>query len=111
MFCFLFTGIEKLIDVLPMGDDPAAVYNIGNNNPEDLLRFIEVLEDCLIKEGVITKPAKKEFLPMQAGDVYQTYADVTPLENMIGFKPKTSIEVGLSNFAKWYKNFYFGKDE
>ena len=107
----IVTGIEKLIDVLPMGDDPAAVYNIGNNNPEDLLRFIEVLEDCLIKEGVITKPAKKEFLPMQAGDVYQTYADVTPLENMIGFKPKTSIEVGLSNFAKWYKNFYFGKDE
>lgn len=102
----IVTGIEKLIDIPPVGDAPAEVYNIGNNQPEDLLRFIEVLETCLISEGVISAPAKKEFLPMQAGDVYQTYADVTPLEKKIGFKPSTSIEEGLSRFAKWYKNFY-----
>ena len=102
----IVTGIEKLIKLPPNGDEPAEVYNIGNNQPEDLLRFIEVLETCLIREGVISEPAKKEFLPMQAGDVYQTYADVTPLQNKIGFKPSTPIEEGLSRFAKWYKNFY-----
>ena len=102
----IVTGIEKLIDIPPLGDAPAEVYNIGNNQPEDLLRFIEVLETCLIREGVISEPAKKEFLPMQAGDVYQTFADVTPLQNKIGFKPSTSIEEGLSKFAKWYKKFY-----
>lgn len=107
----IVTGIEKLIDFPPTGDSPAEVYNIGNNNPEDLLRFIEVLEDCLIKEGIVLEPAKKEFLPMQAGDVYQTFADVKPLEDKIGFKPQTSIEEGLSRFAKWYKNFYLGKGE
>lgn len=107
----IVTGIERLIACPPEGDAPAAVYNIGNNNPEDLLRFIEVLENCLLTEGVITEPAKKEFLPMQAGDVYQTYADVKPLQEKVGFKPETPIEEGLARFAKWYKNFYFGKDE
>lgn len=67
---------------------------------------IEVLEKALIKEGVITEPAKKEFLPMQPGDVYQTYADVTELMNDFDFKPSTSIEKGLGEFAKWYKSFY-----
>lgn len=107
----IVTGIEKLIALPPTGDAPAEVYNIGNNNPEDLLRFIEVLETCLIKEGIVSAPAKKEFLPMQAGDVYQTYADVKPLEEKIGFKPQTSIEEGLSRFAKWYKSFYCGEEE
>ena len=107
----IVTGIEKLIDFPPNGVVPAEVYNIGNNKPEDLLRFIQVLEECLFKEGIITEPAKKEFLPMQAGDVYQTFADVKPLEEKIGFKPQTSIEEGLSRFAKWYKSFYFEKDE
>lgn len=102
----IVTGIRKLIPLPPTGDVPAEVYNIGNNKPEDLLRFIEVLEACLIKEGVITAPAEKEFLPMQQGDVYQTYADVTPLIEKVGFKPETTIEEGLSRFAKWYKEFY-----
>lgn len=102
----IVTGIRKLIPLPPTGDVPAEVYNIGNNKPEDLLRFIEVLEACLIKEGVIAAPAEKEFLPMQQGDVYQTYADVTPLMEKVGFKPETTIEEGLSRFAKWYKEFY-----
>ncbi len=106
----IVTGIRKLIPLPPTGDVPAEVYNIGNNKPEDLLRFIEVLEACLIKEGVITAPAEKEFLPMQQGDVYQTYADVTPLIEKVGFKPETTIEEGLSRFAKWYKEFYSNKE-
>ena len=99
-------GIRKLILCVPQGDTPAEVYNIGNNKPETLLHFIEVLERCLIQEKVISVPAEKEFLPMQKGDVYQTYADVTPLIEKVGFKPETPIEEGLSSFAKWYKEFY-----
>lgn len=106
----IVTGIEKLMPLAPEGEDPAEVYNIGNNKPEDLLRYIEVLEKCLIEEGVIDKPAEKEFLPMQQGDVYQTFADVSPLMEKVGFKPETTIEEGLSRFAKWYKEFY-GKKE
>ena len=99
-------GIRGLIPLAPSGEVPAEVYNIGNNKPENLLRFIEVLEECLLREGVIAVPAEKELLPMQQGDVYQTYADVTPLMEKIGFKPDTPIEEGLSRFAKWYKEFY-----
>ena len=76
------------------------VYNIGNNNPEKLMYFIETLENALGEK------AKKEFLPMQPGDVYQTYADINPLFNDFGFKPKTSIEDGLNKFVKWYKEYY-----
>ncbi len=102
----IVTGIRRLIPLPPTGDAPADVFNIGNNKPEELLHFIEVLESCLLAEGVITEPAKKEFLPMQAGDVYQTFADVTPLTEKVGFKPQTPIEEGLARFAKWYKSFY-----
>ncbi|MGN0571792.1 MAG: NAD-dependent epimerase/dehydratase family protein [Candidatus Fimenecus sp.] len=105
----IVTGICKLIPCPPAGEDPSVVYNIGNNKPEDLLHYIEVLENCLMAEGIISAPAEKEFLPMQPGDVYQTYADVTPLERKIGFKPETTIEEGLSRFAKWYKAFYLTK--
>ena len=106
----IVTGICKLIPLTPEGDDPYAVYNIGNNKPEDLLHFVEVLESVLISEGIINEPAKKEFLPMQKGDVYQTYADVAPLMDKVGFKPETTIDEGLSRFAKWYKEFYLRKD-
>lgn len=99
-------GVENMLCNPPQGNDPAKIYNIGNNKPEDLMTYIEVLEKALIKEGVITEPAKKEFLPMQPGDVYQTYADVTELMNDFDFKPSTSIEKGLGEFAKWYKSFY-----
>lgn len=104
-------GIRKLMVLPPEGDEPSDVYNIGNNKPEDLLHFIEVLENCLMNEGIITAPAEKEFLPMQKGDVYQTYADVAPLTEKVGFKPDTPIEKGLARFAKWYKEFYMSEQK
>lgn len=82
------------------------VYNIGNNQPESLKVFVETLEECLLNEGIINKPAEKEYLPMQRGDVYQTYADVDELVKDFNFKPSTSLKDGLSRYAKWYKEFY-----
>lgn len=70
------------------------------------MNFVNILENCLIKEGIIKEPGKKELLPMQAGDVYQTFADVSELERDFGFKPSTTLEQGLSAFTKWYKVFY-----
>ncbi len=96
-------GIENMLCNPPEKDengDRAVVYNIGNNSPEKLMYFIETLENALGKK------AEKEFLPMQPGDVYQTYADVTPLVEKFGFKPSTSIETGLAEFVKWYKEYY-----
>ena len=84
---------------------PYKIYNIGNSRPESLLRFVETLEQCLMAEGVISEPGKKELLPMQPGDVYQTYADVTELERDFGFKPATPLETGLARFAEWYKGW------
>ena len=68
--------------------------------------FVETLEECLLNEGIINKPAEKEYLPMQPGDVYQTYADVDELVKDFNFKPSTSLKDGLSRYAKWYKEFY-----
>lgn len=102
-------GIKNVIQKSPeLTEDgaPYKIYNIGNNKPESLLKFVEILETCLINEGIISQPGKKEFLPMQAGDVYQTYADVKELEKDFNFKPSTSLEEGLSQFAHWYKNYY-----
>lgn len=79
---------------------PYKVFNIGNNNPENLMRYIEVLEQHLGKE------AKKDFLPLQPGDVPETYADTTALEDYIGFKPETSLEEGIGEFVKWYRAYY-----
>ena len=85
---------------------PYKIYNIGNSRPESLLHFVETLERCLMAEGVISESGKKELLPMQPGDVYQTYADVAELERDFGFKPATPLETGLSRFVEWYKSFY-----
>ena len=96
-------GIENLLCNPPMEDEKGAsykIYNIGNNKPEKLMDYIATLEKCLGKE------AKKEFLPMQPGDVYQTYADVSDLMEDFGFKPDTTIEEGLTKFAKWFKEYY-----
>ena len=96
-------GIMNMLINPPAPDengDCAKVYNIGNNNPEKLMYFIETLEKA------IGKTAEKEFLPMQPGDVYQTYADVSDLQRDFDFKPSTSIEDGLSRFAKWYFEYY-----
>ncbi len=79
---------------------PYKLYNIGNNNPVELMKFIEVLEDCLGKK------ANKNLLPIQPGDVPETYADVDDLVNDVGFKPATSIEEGINKFVEWYKEYY-----
>lgn len=79
---------------------PYRVYNIGNNNPVNLLAFIETLEKCLGKE------AKKNLLPLQPGDVPDTYADISDLVNDLGYKPGMLLETGIRNFVEWYKNFY-----
>ena len=100
------TGVRAMLCNPPEGEDPARVYNIGNNQPEDLLRFVETLEKCLMDAGLITEPARKEFLPMQPGDVYQTYADVEPLMRDFDFRPDTPLEEGLRRFAEWFKDFY-----
>ena len=69
------------------------------------MRFVDVLEEALIAEGVVEKVTEHEFLPMQPGDVYKTYADVSELEKDFGFRPSTSLEDGLREFARWY-NLY-----
>ena len=79
---------------------PYRIYNIGNNNPVKLLTFIETLEKCLGKEAI------KNLLPLQPGDVPDTYADVSDLISDLGYKPGTLLETGIGNFVEWYKNFY-----
>ena len=102
-------GVAAVMQKLPEKTEdgvPYKVYNIGNSKPEDLLNFVNTLEECLKDAGVIDKPVDKEFLPMQPGDVYQTFADTVDFEKDFGFKPKTTIREGLTAFAKWYKEFY-----
>ncbi|HDM78288.1 MAG TPA: NAD-dependent epimerase/dehydratase family protein, partial [Deltaproteobacteria bacterium] len=107
-------GVVRVTDRIPTGnpewsgDDPDPgssyapyrLYNIGNNQPVQLMKYIEVLEKTLGKE------AKKEFLPMQPGDVPKTYADVDDLIADVGFKPSTPIEEGVERFVKWYREYY-----
>lgn len=102
-------GVEAVMDRPPAETETGArhaVYNIGNNAPENLMGFVETLERVLAEEGVIEGPTAHELLPMQPGDVYQTYADTAPLERDFGFKPNTSLEDGLRKFARWYKRYY-----
>ena len=111
-------GVKRVMQGAPdkkIGEDglpipPYAVYNIGNQNPENLLDFVDILQQELIDAGVLPKnydfEAHKKLVPMQPGDVPITYADTTPLEKDFGFKPSTPLRTGLRNFAKWYKEFY-----
>lgn len=98
-------------DGLPV--PPYAVYNIGNSNPENLLEFVEILQEELICSGVLPQDydfeAHKELVAMQPGDVPVTYADTEPLERDYGFKPATSLRAGLRKFAEWYKDFYLSE--
>jgi UDP-glucuronate 4-epimerase len=107
-------GVVRVLDQAPNGDplwdsnspDPASsrapyrLYNIGSNRPVDLLRYIEVLEQCLGRE------AEKILLPLQAGDVADTFADVTELIRDFGYKPSTTVEQGVAKFVQWYRQYY-----
>jgi UDP-glucuronate 4-epimerase len=107
-------GLVRVIDRIPQGNSnwsgynpdpgtskaPYKIYNIGNNNPVELLHFINVIEECL---GI---KAQKNMLPLQLGDVSMTYADVDDLVADVGFKPSTSIELGVQRFIEWYKKYY-----
>ena len=111
-------GVMRVMAKAPerrMGEDglpipPYKVYNIGNNHPENLLDFVQILQEELIRAGVLPADydfeAHKELVPMQPGDVPVTYADTTALGRDFGFKPNTSLREGLRNFAEWYKDFY-----
>jgi UDP-glucuronate 4-epimerase len=110
----IIEGVARVMDRIPepnpqwdgdspdpaSGSGPYRLYNIGNNNPVELMRFIEVLENCLGKK------AEKHLLPMQAGDVPATFADVDDLMKDVGFKPSTPIEIGVQRFVEWYRTYY-----
>lgn len=101
----IVTGVQNILCNPPVPDENGAaykIYNIGNNKPEKLMDYIAILEKCLGRE------AKKEYLPMQPGDVYETYADVQELIDDFGFKPSTTIEEGLGRFAQWFLDYYNG---
>ena len=111
-------GIVRVMQGAPeqkQGEDglpipPYNVYNIGNSNPENLLDFVNILQEELVKADVLPKDydfeSHKELVPMQPGDVPVTYADTTPLERDYGFKPNTPLRDGLRKFSEWYKEFY-----
>ena len=115
----IIEGVVRVMDKIPepnpvwSGDDPDPsasyapyrLYNIGNNNPVELMTFIKVLEDCLGRE------AKKNLLPIQPGDVPATYADIDDLTRDVGFKPATTIEEGIKKFVDWYKEYYKENNE
>lgn len=114
-------GVKRVMQGAPersVGDDglpvpPYAVYNIGNSNPENLLDFVDILQQELVGAGVLSADydfeAHKELVPMQPGDVPVTFADTSALEQDYGFKPNTSLRDGLRKFALWYKDFYITK--
>lgn len=111
-------GVQRVMHKAPerkIGEDglpvpPYAVYNIGNSNPENLLDFVQILQEELVRANVLPFDydfdAHKELVPMQAGDVPVTFADTTALERDFCFKPSTSLREGLRRFAEWYKEFY-----
>ena len=111
-------GVKRVMMAPPekkVGEDglpvpPYAVYNIGNNHPENLLDFVDILQQELLRAGVLPEDydfeAHKKLVPMQPGDVPVTYADTSALERDFGFKPSTSLRDGLRKFAEWYKEFY-----
>jgi UDP-glucuronate 4-epimerase len=107
-------GVVRVVDRIPAPDSswsrsdprpgsssaPYRIYNIGNNQPVELMRFIEAIENCLGKK------AKKNFLPIQPGDVPATHADVDSLIRDVGFQPATSVETGIARFVEWYRSYY-----
>ena len=115
-------GIVRVMQHAPekqSGEDglpvpPYKVYNIGNSHPENLLEFVDILQQELLRAGVLPQDydfdSHKKLVPMQPGDVPVTYADTTPLENDFGFRPSTPLRDGLRSFAQWYKSYYGEKE-
>jgi UDP-glucuronate 4-epimerase len=93
-------GVVRVLDAVPCGEPPYKVYNIGNHDPVDLMEFIGILENCLGKK------AERRLLPMQPGDVPETFADVESLARDIGFRPDTPLQEGLRRFISWYRAYY-----
>ena len=114
-------GVKRVMCAAPekkTGEDglpipPYKVYNIGNSSPENLLDFVDILQQELVSAGVLPEDfdfeAHKKLVPMQAGDVPVTFADTSALEEDFGFKPNTPLREGLKSFARWYKEFYLNK--
>jgi UDP-glucuronate 4-epimerase len=110
----IIEGVVRVMDIIPEANPnwsgekpdsasscaPYRLYNIGNNNPVELMRFIEILEDCLGKK------AEKKMMPMQPGDIPATYADIDDLARDAGFKPSTTVEEGIKRFVEWYRGYY-----
>ena len=110
----IITGVVEIMEKPPkLTEDqvPYHIYNIGNNHPENLVDFVEILQQELVNAGVLPEnydfEAHKELVPMQPGDVQTTYADIDELIQDFGFKPNTSLRDGLRAFAQWYKKYYF----
>lgn len=111
-------GVKRVMRGAPekkLGEDglpvpPYAVYNIGSGNPENLLDFVDILRQELVRAGVLPEDydfeAHKKLVPMQPGDVPVTYADTSALERDFEFRPRTGLREGLRKFARWYKEFY-----
>lgn len=125
-FTFVDDIVEGIVRVLQhapeksTGEDglpvpPYIIYNIGNNQPENLLDFVTILQEELVRAGVLPADydfdVHKELVPMQPGDVPVTYADTTPLEQDFGFKPSTPLRIGLRKFAEWYKTRFLSKNQ
>ncbi len=109
----IVTGVQSVMQCAPLPNEEGVkykIYNIGNNQPENLLDFVEILQEELKRAAILPQEynfeAHKELVGMQPGDVEVTYADVSELERDFGFKPSTDLRDGLRNFARWYKEFY-----
>lgn len=106
----IIEGVVRVMQHAPEKDIPYALYNIGNSHPENLLNFVEILQQELVRAGVLPEDydfeSHKDLVPMQPGDVEQTFADAIALERDMGFKPKTTLREGLRKFSEWYKDFY-----
>jgi len=124
-FTYIDDIVEGVIRVMhgaperSVGEDglpipPYAIYNIGNNNPENILNFVNILQEELVAAGLLPADfdieSHRELVPMQPGDVSITYADTSPIEHDFGFKPSTPLCVGLRKFVNWYKDFYQGNN-
>ena len=96
----IIEGVRRIIDVIPDKEVPSAIYNIGNQSPTRLMDYIECIERAAGRQ------AKKEYLPMQPGDVYQTYADSSALSQATGFAPATPLQDGINRTAEWFRSYF-----